>query len=229
MIPHNVYLIVVGIIGKMGSGKTTVAKYLIENYNFLKLSFADALKKMLIEVGILTHSELYPTKTPYARKMLQVIGTDIIRNKIDSDYWVKKFKERVIEICQLCKPVNNDNVITKPQEVRIVVDDIRFPNEFFCVVNELNGKIIKIVRNDNSNCYNHFDECLHLHESERYVNMFPYDYVINNNGSLRNLFELIDFTINKLLTEKNNRQQDTQEIFKLSFQNNIHSYKNYPK
>lgn len=218
MIPSNVNFILVGIIGKMGSGKTTVARYLIENYNFMKISFADPLKKMLLDVGILSYNELYPTKTPYARKMLQTIGTDIIRNKIDQDYWVKKFKEKVIEICQLYKPVeNNDgNIVSKPAEVRLVVDDIRFPNEFFCVASELNGKIIKVVRNNN-NCYNNFEESFHLHESERYIDMLPYDYLIDNNGSLKNLQDVINLTITKILENKETKNIRDQNLFKLSF------------
>lgn len=39
-------MIVVGVSGKLGSGKDTVAKYLIEKYNFEKVSLADKLKEI---------------------------------------------------------------------------------------------------------------------------------------------------------------------------------------
>ena len=35
---------IIGICGLIGSGKDTIADYLVTNYNFKKLSFADKLK-----------------------------------------------------------------------------------------------------------------------------------------------------------------------------------------
>lgn len=206
MIP-KINLTLIGIIGKMGSGKTTISNYLIKTHGFVKISFADPLKKMLIDTGILSINDLFPTKTPYARKMLQTIGTDIIRNKVDQDYWVKKFKEKVIEACHMCKPVV-DNIVSN---VKIVVDDIRFPNEFYCVTNELNGKIIKVVR-DINNCYKDSLESFHLHESERYVNMFSYDHLIMNNGNdLNNLYNIVDVIIYDILKEEG--KKNSNELF----------------
>ena len=39
--------IIVGFIGASGSGKDTASDYLVNNYGFKKMSFADPLKKMV--------------------------------------------------------------------------------------------------------------------------------------------------------------------------------------
>ena len=49
-------MIIVGLSGKAGSGKDTVANYLVEKHNFTKLAFAGVLKegmKILFDLSIL--------------------------------------------------------------------------------------------------------------------------------------------------------------------------------
>jgi uridine kinase len=38
---------IVGLVGLKQSGKTTIADYLVSKYNFVQLSFADNLKKLV--------------------------------------------------------------------------------------------------------------------------------------------------------------------------------------
>ena len=41
--------ILIGLSGKASSGKTTFAQYLVENYGFVRVSFAEVLKREIIE------------------------------------------------------------------------------------------------------------------------------------------------------------------------------------
>jgi len=41
---------IIGICGLIGSGKDTIADYLVKEHNFIKLSFADKLKDCVAEM-----------------------------------------------------------------------------------------------------------------------------------------------------------------------------------
>lgn len=148
----------IGLMGKIGSGKTTVAQILVNNYGFVKVSFADALKQMLVNAKIITYDEAFVNKTPYAREMLQKIGTDLIRNQIDKDFWVK---QTAILIDKLRKKGID----------KIVIDDVRFPNEHQFVINQ-DGIIVKVVDPNGNGLDNH--------ESESYVDSLPHNFLISN-------------------------------------------------
>lgn len=141
---------IIGLTGKAGAGKTTVAMHLERHYGFKRLSFAEPLKRMLIETGLATYEELYVTKTPMSRKLMQVIGTDIIRNRVDKDFWVKQMAERIIEL-------------TRSGYFRFVIDDVRFQNEAD-FIRRLGGIVILITRDckDRVTDYNHESERLDL-------------------------------------------------------------------
>ena len=80
----------IGIVGNAGHGKDTVADYLVNNYNFKKLSFATPLKQVCAIVFGLTDKEMnHEKETPMARwfgltprKIFQFVGTDLFRNKL---------------------------------------------------------------------------------------------------------------------------------------------------
>lgn len=153
----------IGLMGKIGSGKTTVAQILVNNHGFVKVSFADALKQMLVNAKIITYEEAYIKKTPYARQMLQKIGTDIVRNQIDKDFWVKKTAETINELNK--KGIN-----------KIVIDDVRFPNEHQFVIDQ-DGIIVKVVDIKTNECNSD------NHESESYVDSLSHNFLITNDKS----------------------------------------------
>ena len=90
----------IAIIGKMGSGKTTLAKYIKNNYNYKILSFANPVKKYANEIFNIKVKD---------RAILQDFAQKI--KEIDPDVWVN----------YLIRQITTDN---------IVVDDLRFPNEY---------------------------------------------------------------------------------------------------
>src|SRR5690606_36949048 len=87
----------VAFIGKMGSGKSTAAQYLVDRYGFVRLAFADPVKivttQMLNQFQAYLHVYGISTVDPYRpwtladldarkndpiiRKMIQFVGTEL--------------------------------------------------------------------------------------------------------------------------------------------------------
>jgi len=124
---------IIGICGLIGSGKDTVAQYLIDNHNFQKISFADKLKDS-VAVMFDWDRELLDGKTDESRqwretqddywtketgrtitprKVLQEFGTECMRNGFYDGIWVSLTKKILID---------NKNT-------NFVIPDVRFPNE----------------------------------------------------------------------------------------------------
>ena len=108
----------IGLKGAARSGKTTVSEYLQSKHGYIELSFADALKEMLIRALLknpppaqfifpLAPSELneatwrrliYKDRTPFTRWLLQFVGSDIIRDEVDQLYWVKQWSREFTKL-----------------------------------------------------------------------------------------------------------------------------------
>jgi len=156
-----------GITGKKFSGKDTSVSHL-PSY-ILRYSFAGPLKDELQKVFSLTDAQLNdPTqkeliderygKSP--RQLMQWYGTDVVR-KIDEDYWIKRF----------LKFYNSHD-----SSVKIIVTDVRFPNEAN-TIRSLGGEIIQVSR---VNCIGDDN-----HESEQ--GGFVPDKVVYNDGTIEEL------------------------------------------
>lgn len=93
----------IGLIGNMGTGKTTIANYLVERYGYHKSSLAAPMRQFVTDVlRIDKHDQRY-------RPAMQELGTEWGR-KYDQDCWVNYL-------------INNLDMYPT------VVDDVRFPNE----------------------------------------------------------------------------------------------------
>lgn len=93
-------------IGQAGSGKSTQARLLQAKYKGDVLSFATPLKKVTREL----FGDAMDDPT-FARKALQVIGTDAVR-AVDINTWVRLLVAKV------------------PESRNVFVDDLRFYNEY---------------------------------------------------------------------------------------------------
>ncbi len=169
---------VIGLIGRAGSGKTTIGKHLEEHFGFKRMAFADPLKQMLIKASICTHDEVYVQKTPESRRMLQLIGTEIFRKQIDPLFWVDKAIEAGWNYIE---PLDDD-------AARIVFDDIRFPEEAEAIQSMFDGVLVKVERID------HVDATAGTtHDSESKIDCIPCDHVIRaESGDIQKLLLCIE-------------------------------------
>jgi len=155
---------IIGLTGKAGAGKTTFANMVIDKYLELTknrigcsiLPFAKALKDLALSLG------WDGIKDEKGRKLLQLLGTDVCRNCIDNEYWIKRWLE------SLAKQRSNNIHL-------VVVDDVRFPNEVV-TINNLNGDIYKVVGRQYDDVPNH--------ESEQDLDIIR---TINNNSTFQEL------------------------------------------
>jgi len=166
----------IGLAGRAGAGKTTVAKHLVQKYGFRRLSFADPLKEMLLAAGMCTKEELWGEKTKHSRWLLQKIGTDIFRKQVDPLFWVAKTGRAVRTSIDAGD--------------RIVLDDIRFPEEAALVQSYLAAGLgVRLERGD------YVDATAGTtHESEALVDTISCDHLVitANSGEVDRLIWQMD-------------------------------------
>jgi len=130
----------IGICGFARTGKDSLARFLeglLSNPNQrCKLtSFAYYLKKDIdaflqsrLNISAFTED---PTEKEIIRPLLVCWGTEIIRNKIDTDYWIRK--------------MHNVRAVHRSQGITTIIPDVRFSNEVEWI-HSLGGATIYIER-----------------------------------------------------------------------------------
>lgn len=158
------------ICGKARHGKDTTALAIKKAYGdkkVINLSYGSYIKEFAKNISDWDGSE--ETKP---RELLQHLGTEVIRNNIDKDFFIKR----------LC---NDIRVYSYYFDV-ITISDARFPDEIITPKKLFDDVItIKVVRSN-------FDTNLTLeeqkHSTETALDEFDdYDYVIENNGTIDEL------------------------------------------
>lgn len=139
----------IGLMGQIGSGKGTAADFLVSK-GFKKDSFAAPLKDSVSAIfnwdremleGETSESRVWReqedeywsevfNKRITPRNVLQVFGTDIVRNNFHKNIWVESFIKRY-----------------KDNPIDTVVADVRFPNEMQ-TIKKLGGKLYRIKRGE---------------------------------------------------------------------------------
>ncbi len=201
----------IGMVGFIGSGKGTVADYLVEQKGFKKDSFASSLKdacsvvfgwpRELLEgdtdesrefreqVDNWWSTELgIPGFSP--RLALQLVGTEVFRNNFHEDMWLLTVKNR----------------IQKNPDQDVVIADVRFPNEIK-LIRELGGKLVWARRGQDPvwfdiacNAYRGDEDAQRdmaesfpeVHTSESAWVGCNVHHVITNDGSLQELYDKIE-------------------------------------
>lgn len=169
---------IIGLCGRIGSGKSSLANLLVYTGSYTRVSFADPLRAMLdklmlyqgatpSEIQALFVNKELPNRffngvtTRYA---LQTLGTDWGRNFIHPDLWVDIFKRRIQSF-----PFTKD----------IICDDVRFQNEAEAI-RDLGGKVIRIHREQISR---------NEHISEKEIDLIQEDARIVNDGTFDQMLE----------------------------------------
>lgn len=163
---------------KARCGKDTTANYLVNNFDFIQESFAYPLKEYIgRQICGFTDKELFGEwkervnpewgKTP--RQMLQLIGTDALRDVVHKDFWVIPMRRKLKK-----HKLNKSNV---------VISDGRFLSELK-MVKDMGGVIVNIKRDERNKISSE------KHKSELELeNYTDWDYEIDNNGTIENLYK----------------------------------------
>lgn len=203
---------IIGICGFINCGKDTVADYLVNFHEFRRESFAGILKDAVASVfgwdrdlleGRTRQSREWreqvdpwwsqrlniPELTP--RWVLQYWGTEVLRRGFHDDIWIAGLENKLRS--------SSDN---------IVISDCRFPNEIAAIKNQ-GGRVIWVQRGELPEWYNyaldanqgpnHIGWALgknnlkkyKIHASETSWIGTDFDAVIDNNGSLDDLYNKV--------------------------------------
>jgi hypothetical protein len=192
---------IIGVCGFIGSGKNTVAEYLMNKYGFYPISFADTLKNMSSSL-FGWDREMLEGNTPesrFAREQkdewwskklgfdispryaLQLMGTEVMRNNFHEDIWVIAAERKIL------------------QHNNVVISDVRFPNEMDMICQN-GGQLWCVRRGPNPEWFdtakNNPDKMGDLypkvHSSEYIWVSRTMDFVIDNDSALEVLYKKID-------------------------------------
>jgi len=205
---------IIGIVGLMGVGKNTVAQYIVDKYGFQQDSFAKPLKDCLSAVFGWDRNMLEGV-TEEDRKQREIVdiwwaeklgipdlsprwamqhwGTDLVRKRFHTDLWARSLENRLM----------------KNIDKNVIISDCRFPNELESITN-LNGVVINVTKGtpewmEYAIIYNKGPERnprwytakekldkFKIHESEIALSGVKADYIIENTGTLEELYHRVD-------------------------------------
>ena len=169
---------IIGLTGLAQSGKSTISNYLVANYGYKRVRFAEGLKNMLKVIGLTeAHVDGDQKEVPLklfggntARRAMQTLGTEWGRS-LCQDIWVNIWEQAILKYLE-----NNENN-------KVVVDDVRFPNELERVV-KLGGKVIRVIRIGQVSTS--------THPSETALNNIELPTIIAESGDMDKLYKGID-------------------------------------
>jgi hypothetical protein len=195
---------IIGICGFIGSGKDTVADYLVNFHEFRRESFANTLKDAVAAVFGWDRTLLegrtkearewreqvdpwwaerlaMPTLTP--RWVLQYWGTEVCRKAFHDDIWIASLENKIRN--------SKDNV---------VISDCRFPNEISSI-RSAGGTIVWVQRgalpdwydlavsaNQGHNYAVQELKMRKIHASETAWVGTDFDVIVDNNSSIDDLY-----------------------------------------
>ena len=203
---------IIGICGFIGTGKDTVADYLVNLHHFRRESFASTLKDAVAHVFGWDRTML-EGRTKQAREwreipdtwwsdrlgkpitpryVLQQWGTEVLRKGFHDDIWIASLENKL-----------------RNSQDDIVISDCRFPNEILAI-KSAGGRVIRVTRGAEPTWYNaavaynrgpvrnsrwslskaQLDK-LEVHASEYSWVGTDFDAVLDNNGTLDHLYRQV--------------------------------------
>jgi hypothetical protein len=215
---------IIGVCGFIGSGKDTIADYLVNIHQFRRESFANSLKDAVAHVfgwdrdmleGRTRQSREWreqvdpwwakrldmPELTP--RWVLQYWGTEVCRKNFNDDIWIAALENKL-----------------RNSKDDIVISDCRFPNEIKSIQNA-GGIVIRVVRGQEPEWYDAAIsanrgpngnstwaiskaklERLQVHASESSWVGTKFNAVVDNNSTMDHLFSQINDLVQDHLASK---------------------------
>ena len=218
---------IIGVCGFIGSGKDTIADYLVNIHQFRRESFANSLKDAIAQVfgwdrdmleGRTRQSREWrervdpwwakrlnmPDLTP--RWVLQYWGTEVCRRAFHDDIWIAALENKLRN--------SNDD---------IVISDCRFPNEIKSI-KAAGGIVVRVVRGVEPDWYDAAVsanrgpngnvswalsraklERLKVHASESSWVGTKFDAEVDNNSSMDHLLNQINDLVLDLRVARSNQ------------------------
>jgi dephospho-CoA kinase len=171
--------LIIGIAGRIRSGKSTVARYLNEKYNAHHFENSLVLKMILESLGVdPTRENMYLVAKP----LLSELGNDIIA------------RARINEASKSQYPAYVVTGIRYPEEINLYKDCPRFKLIYIECDNLTRSSRITGSEGKVKDGTNISMEKIDLSPSERYqleLGNFA-DYTLDNNGSLEEVFVSVD-------------------------------------
>lgn len=152
---------IVSLSGVAGVGKDYLAQHYFRKAGFLQFSFAWHFKIWLVATGQATYEEVFVTKPPHVRKLLQEEGTERGRNIYGEQIWCNTALVWMRTIAE------NSNV------KNFIIPDVRFPNEVDFILG--NGGSVYRILAPNRAANSPLDEKARLHISETALDDYPLD------------------------------------------------------
>lgn len=113
-------LTLVGLSGGAGVGKDYLAReYFYKEYGYRPAGLADALKERVMAIAGYSHEEVFVTKPPEVRTLLQIEGTENGWMKYGEQYWCRLLLGRL----------QTARLRWGEEFSRYVITDVRFPHE----------------------------------------------------------------------------------------------------
>ena len=204
--------LIIGLVGFQGSGKDTIADYLVNIHEFKRESFANTLKDAVAHI-FGWDRELLEGRTKQSRAwreqpdewwsnrlgreitprwVLQYWGTEVARRGFHDDIWIASLENKL-------RTITDD----------VVISDCRFPNEI-AAIKSAGGRVIRVVRGPDPDWYpfaltvNEGQknitwsrakmqlEKFNIHASETAWIGTEFDAVVENNASLDDLYQQIN-------------------------------------
>lgn len=191
--------IVIGLHGRAGSGKDTVAEILrgqliLEGYYPVVLRFSQPLKQVAKLVFGLSDAEVETEEGKASsppqcygftiRQIQQLIGSDMFRDLIHQDIWVDRLKQRIFQTIRgeydKADVFVNHHFVNSFTQFVFIVPDVRFENEI-AAVREFKNVIVEVDRPGNVSSATGTN-----HISEKDLRHLV-DFVIPNTGTIEDL------------------------------------------
>lgn len=170
----------IGLVGKKGVGKDTVADYLVSTHGFHKHAFALPIKQAC-QLMFQVDDEAFegenkevvvPRHGMTPRQMMQLVGTDMLRTMVHKDFWIRHFLTFYHKT---------------GKDLNLVVCDVRFQNEVD-IIKSLGGTVIRVTRKrTGTGTGRHTATDAHI--SEQGIDSLEHiDMELDNGGTLEDLW-----------------------------------------